>query len=164
MMISRGILLSAILSACSLIIASAMKASWTHNGAHHRCMGTSSFLRRTTANRLGNTITKDCHSKPSNSVRYRPAYATPILFAESDNNSVPFTAPTRCSSRDAASIIQNSTAHDGLLIITCDASGRGVRSWCLVSCNLLWWQTDLFLLHFILDIRFFYEHYLTYSC
>eukprot|EP00578_Thalassiosira_sp_NH16_P031884 CAMPEP_0181076026 /NCGR_PEP_ID=MMETSP1071-20121207/195_1 /TAXON_ID=35127 /ORGANISM="Thalassiosira sp., Strain NH16" /LENGTH=364 /DNA_ID=CAMNT_0023157171 /DNA_START=262 /DNA_END=1356 /DNA_ORIENTATION=- len=38
-----------------------------------------------------------------------------------DNNA----HPTRCSSRDAASIIQNSSAHDGLLIITCDASGRG---------------------------------------
>ncbi|KAL3784721.1 hypothetical protein HJC23_007730 [Cyclotella cryptica] len=33
--------------------------------------------------------------------------------------------PTRCSSRDAASVILNSTAQDGLLIISCDASGRG---------------------------------------
>ena len=34
--------------------------------------------------------------------------------------------PSRCSSRDAASIIRNCSATDGLLIITCDASGRGV--------------------------------------
>jgi hypothetical protein len=34
--------------------------------------------------------------------------------------------PTRCSSRDAASMIRNCSASDHLLIITCDASGRGV--------------------------------------
>ena len=32
----------------------------------------------------------------------------------------------RCTSRDAASIIRNCSANDALLIITCDASGRGV--------------------------------------
>ncbi len=36
-------------------------------------------------------------------------------------------APIRCSSREAAELIQNTTANDdsGLLVITCDASGRG---------------------------------------
>jgi hypothetical protein len=33
---------------------------------------------------------------------------------------------TRCSSRQAADILRNSSKEDGLLIITCDASGRGV--------------------------------------
>jgi hypothetical protein len=33
--------------------------------------------------------------------------------------------PIRCSSRDAASIILNCTARDGLLVLSCDASGRG---------------------------------------
>ena len=36
------------------------------------------------------------------------------------------TSPTRCSSRRAASIVRDCTRDDGLLIITCDASGRGV--------------------------------------
>lgn len=34
-------------------------------------------------------------------------------------------APARCSSRRAALIVRKSTPDDGLLIITCDASGRG---------------------------------------
>ena len=38
----------------------------------------------------------------------------------------PMSSPTRCSSRRAASIVRDSTRDDGLLIITCDASGRGV--------------------------------------
>lgn len=46
-----------------------------------------------------------------------------------DTNEASITlSTTRCSSRDAASIIQNCSATDGLLVITCDASGRGVRS------------------------------------
>ena len=44
------------------------------------------------------------------------------------NTAVHYTkAPIRCSSRKAAELIQNTTANDdsGLLVITCDASGRG---------------------------------------
>lgn len=37
-------------------------------------------------------------------------------------------SPIRYSSRDAASIIKNCSAEDGLLVITTDASGRGGRS------------------------------------
>ena len=33
---------------------------------------------------------------------------------------------TRCSSRQAADILRNCSKEDGLIIITCDASGRGV--------------------------------------
>ncbi|KAL7476860.1 hypothetical protein ACHAW6_002696 [Cyclotella cf. meneghiniana] len=57
-------------------------------------------------------------------------YATRQINNEPNNNnsrdttSFP-TYPIRCSSNDAASIILNSTAQDGLLIISCDASGRG---------------------------------------
>lgn len=42
-------------------------------------------------------------------------------------NTVHTKAPIRCSSREAAELIQNRTANDGsgLLVITCDASGRG---------------------------------------
>ncbi len=68
---------------------------------------------------------------PINS-QHRPRETRTSLFASdsdgSDNGEAQFILPTRCSSRDAASIIQNCTANDGLLIITCDASGRGVSS------------------------------------
>jgi hypothetical protein len=39
----------------------------------------------------------------------------------------------RCTSRDAASLIRNCSETDGLLVITCDASGRGVSSHVLCS-------------------------------
>ncbi|KAL7543088.1 hypothetical protein ACHAWF_007325 [Thalassiosira exigua] len=61
-------------------------------------------------------------------VRPRPLFAAPIGIEDDGHaaNSTPSVAlATRCSSREAASIIRNSTARDGLLIITCDAAGRG---------------------------------------
>lgn len=69
--------------------------------------------------------------------RHQPSYyATPMhADYDSDGNNYDnntssayqcISPPARCSSRDAACIIQNCSEHDGLLIITCDASGRGV--------------------------------------
>lgn len=51
-----------------------------------------------------------------------------IIFIAALRTAVPLSTPIRCSSRDAAELIQNRTANDndgGLLVITCDASGRG---------------------------------------
>jgi len=49
-----------------------------------------------------------------------------VFFAAALRTAVP-TAPIRCSSREAAELIQSRTVDDdgGLLVITCDASGRG---------------------------------------
>jgi len=56
-------------------------------------------------------------------------HTTDRSIIQSNNNqssdSAHLKTPTRYSSRDAASIIKNSSAEDGLLIITSDASGRG---------------------------------------
>ncbi|KAL3795951.1 hypothetical protein ACHAW5_004231 [Stephanodiscus triporus] len=48
-------------------------------------------------------------------------------FDETKKDAVSFVRrpPTRCSSRRAASMVRDSTPDDGLLVITCDASGRG---------------------------------------
>jgi hypothetical protein len=56
----------------------------------------------------------------------------------STNNSITSTESIiipsmRCTSRDAASMIRNCSETDGLLVITCDASGRGVSSHILRS-------------------------------
>mmetsp|Transcript_2537 Transcript_2537/g.3969 ORF Transcript_2537/g.3969 Transcript_2537/m.3969 type:complete len:390 (+) Transcript_2537:40-1209(+) len=51
-----------------------------------------------------------------------------ILFIAALRTAIPLSTPIRCSSREAAELIQNRTANDndgGLLVITCDASGRG---------------------------------------
>ena len=76
---------------------------------------------------------KDANTIGSRSTHRRPATTLCAAVTISTDNCVNATSsgarlipPTRCSSRDAAFLIQNSTAHDGLLIITCDASGRGV--------------------------------------
>ena len=42
-------------------------------------------------------------------------------------STAPLAPATRCSSRDAAALIRTSSGRDGLLVVTCDASGRGVR-------------------------------------
>ena len=49
-------------------------------------------------------------------------------FDETKKDAVSFVRrpPTRCSSRRAASMVRDSTPDDGLLVITCDASGRRV--------------------------------------
>jgi len=49
-----------------------------------------------------------------------------VFFTAALRTTVP-TAPIRCTSREAAKLIQNKRADDddGLLVITCDASGRG---------------------------------------
>ena len=77
-----------------------------------------------------------------NSLRHRadsstPSYSTTRLHLHdipSSDCDVPSSSSSvitlprirRCTSRDAASIIRNCSADDALLIITCDASGRGV--------------------------------------
>ncbi|KAK1733795.1 hypothetical protein QTG54_015492 [Skeletonema marinoi] len=51
-----------------------------------------------------------------------------VIFIAALRTAIPLSTPIRCSSRDAAELIQNRTANDndgGLLVITCDASGRG---------------------------------------
>ena len=135
----------------SLTIASStVRASWAIN-CHRRSIGTS-FICPTAASGGGGNFGfgsvptthngETSYRRPPSAncpIRHLPAYATaPNMECDDvgdhyngsdvakvqDNNA----HPTRCSSRDAASIIQNSSAHDGLLIITCDASGRGVRN------------------------------------
>ena len=80
-----------------------------------------------------------CHRPTSFSSTHLPAAAAAAAAAAAHDNggnhnnadsgsSASSILPARCSSRDAASIIRNCSAADGLLIITCDASGRGVRT------------------------------------
>lgn len=54
------------------------------------------------------------------------AFSNFVVFIAALRTAVP-TAPIRCSSREAAELIQSRTVEDGggLLVITCDASGRG---------------------------------------
>lgn len=54
------------------------------------------------------------------------AFSNFVVFIKALRTAVP-TAPIRCSSREAAELIQSRTVEDGggLLVITCDASGRG---------------------------------------
>lgn len=49
--------------------------------------------------------------------------ATPVNAGAALNATSP--PPRRCSSREAATLIRDSAARDGLLVVTCDASGRG---------------------------------------
>mmetsp|Transcript_25622 Transcript_25622/g.43401 ORF Transcript_25622/g.43401 Transcript_25622/m.43401 type:complete len:396 (-) Transcript_25622:795-1982(-) len=56
------------------------------------------------------------------------ALSNSVIFSAALRTAVPLSTPIRCSSHDAAELIQNRTANDndgGLLVITCDASGRG---------------------------------------
>ena len=100
-----------LLSAWSLLVASAMRASWDR-------------LPVGASGRRAGLLTGTHH--PSLPILHR-AYATPIASDDAANiDGVPMAVPSRCSSYDAASIIRNCTADDGLLLITCDASGRGV--------------------------------------
>mmetsp|Transcript_23062 Transcript_23062/g.42344 ORF Transcript_23062/g.42344 Transcript_23062/m.42344 type:complete len:439 (+) Transcript_23062:90-1406(+) len=121
----RLLVLLALFSASSLIFASAMKASWPHS---HHCIATSSRFLHPAINKYCVGKTRSRRSA-SNSIRYRPIIFASASIAENGNGgnnlSIPLISPTRCSSREAASIIKNSTSHDGLLIVTCDASGRG---------------------------------------
>mmetsp|Transcript_16238 Transcript_16238/g.32691 ORF Transcript_16238/g.32691 Transcript_16238/m.32691 type:complete len:410 (-) Transcript_16238:3148-4377(-) len=79
-------------------------------------------------------------SMPNNSIMQRSqcptsslllqliALSNLVIFSAALRTAVPLSTPIRCSSRDAAELIQNRTANDndgGLLVITCDASGRG---------------------------------------
>jgi len=117
-----SVMLALILELSLLIFASAMRSSCCRG---HRCVITSLCLDSATIKCCADT-TRNGKSL-SNSPRYRH-----ILKASAKDNDdgaifrVPLGPPTRCSSSDAASIITNSISHDGLLIITCDASGRGV--------------------------------------
>ncbi|KAL9191195.1 hypothetical protein ACHAXT_000901 [Thalassiosira profunda] len=104
-------MLLALLSAWSLLVASAMRTSW-----YRLPVGASG--------RRSGLFTGTHHTSPP--IRYR-TYATSIASDDvgSSSSDVPLAAPSRCSSYEAASIIRNCTADDGLLVITCDASGRG---------------------------------------
>jgi len=56
------------------------------------------------------------------------AFSNLVIFIAALRTAIPLSTPIRCSSREAAELIQNRTANDndgGLLVITCDASGRG---------------------------------------
>ena len=116
------------LAISSVVVVSTMKISGGTNNQHQilRC---TSYLRYPTLSAINiNAIRR----------RHQPSCAastSDIDGSYNNNSSVSSIAsiryPRRCSSKDAAAIIQNRSM-DGLLIITCDASGRGVSMMMIV--------------------------------
>lgn len=119
------------LAISSVVVVSTMKISGGTNNQHQilRCCTGTSSLRYPTLSAINiNPIRR----------RHQPSCAasTSDIDGSYNNNSsvssiVSIRYPRRCSSKDAAAIIQNRSM-DGLLIITCDASGRGVSMMMMV--------------------------------
>ena len=102
---------------------------------HYRCVGTLCSLPDIDRESVGTSLVHQKYRVASTNHimtnycihRRRSSFAVHVAMASKDDQGVCIpSSPTKCSSRDAAFMIQNSTAQDGLLVITCDASGRGV--------------------------------------
>jgi len=121
--LSMVLLASFSASILNFICASAMISS-THHRSRNGMIGTNSYSTpnypsvHTSGGRLSSSF---------RFIRPRTVIAASLTEINGNdcNQKIITNSPTRCSSRDAALIIQNSTSDDGLLIVTCDASGRG---------------------------------------
>lgn len=116
-------------SRCSTSINRRHLLQWNHRCRHSavamgRCNHYSSIAA--TTNRMDNDSTHQQHmSTTTNNKNNTSSSASVHPIQQQQQPSIP-TTPLRISSREAASLITNCTStNDGLLVITCDASGRG---------------------------------------
>ena len=110
---------------------------------HYRCVGTLCSLPDIDREYVGTSLVHQQYRVASTNhmIKYcihrrRSSFAVHMATASDHTNNddqgvcIP-SSPTKCSSRDAAFMIQNSTAQDGLLVITgADSQGRGITQQC----------------------------------